>query len=77
MNANLNAPNNTAPNVNISSFVSAPMNTITNVAKNIANNAKNVANNAKNVFNNTMPSDITEPIAESLNETLKIFEPDL
>ena len=52
MNSNLKAPNNTAPQVNISSFVAAPMNAITNVTKNIANNAKNVANNAKNAATN-------------------------
>ena len=79
MNANIKAPNNTAPQLNISSFVAAPMNTIANVANNVANNAKNVAknvannvaNNAKNIFNNTMPLDITEPISESINATLE------
>lgn len=64
MNANLKAPNNTAPQVNIGSFVAAPMNTIKNAAN-------NMVNNAKNVFNNTMPADITEPIAESVNATLE------
>jgi len=86
MNSNLKAPNNTAPQVNISSFVAAPMNAITNATKNIANNAKNaatnVANNAKNaatnaannvanVFNNTFPADITEPIGDSVSGALE------
>jgi hypothetical protein len=64
MNANLKAPNNTAPQVNIGSFVAAPMNTIKNATN-------NMVNNAKNIFNNTMPADITEPIAESVNATLE------
>jgi hypothetical protein len=64
MNANLKAPNNTAPQVNISSFVAAPINTMRNAANNIANNAKNV-------FNNVLPNEISEPIAESMNAAVE------
>jgi hypothetical protein len=64
MNANLKAPNNTAPQVNFGSFVAAPMNTIKNATN-------NMVNNAKNIFNNTMPADIIEPIADSVNATLE------
>jgi hypothetical protein len=63
MNANLRAPNNTAPQMNIGSFVSAPINAMKNVAN-------NMANTAKNVFNNTVPTDIAEPIKESVNGAL-------
>lgn len=63
MNANLKAPNNTAPQVNIGSFISAPLNAM----KNIANNATNTA---KNVFNNITPVDIAEPINDSVNATI-------
>lgn len=62
--ANLKAPNNTAPQMNFGSFVSAPVNAIKNAAN-------NVANTTKNVFNNTMPADITEPINNAINATIE------
>lgn len=55
MNANLKAANNTAPQMNIGSFISAPMYSMKNAANNIAN---------------TLPADITEPISNSINETI-------
>ncbi len=64
MNVNLKAPNNTAPQMNVGSFMSAPMN-------NIKNTASNMANSVKNTFNNVMPSDITEPVSDSINATLE------
>jgi hypothetical protein len=65
MNANMKAPNNTAPPLNIGSFIAAPVNAM----KNVANNA---ATSVKNVFNNVGPAaaNITEPIAESINATI-------
>lgn len=63
MNANLKAPNNTAPQVNFGSFIAAPIN-------NMKNTATNVANSFKNAFNNVAPADISEPINNSLNATL-------
>jgi hypothetical protein len=62
--ANLKAPNNTAPQMNLGSFVSAPVNAIKNAAN-------NVVNNTKNVFNNVIPNDITEPIANSVNAAIE------
>lgn len=65
MNANnLKAPNNTAPQINFGSFVSAPVNAV----KNAANNA---ANSMKNAFNNIAPVDISEPINNSINATME------
>jgi hypothetical protein len=64
MNANLKVPNNTAPQVNNGSFMSAPVN-------NIKNAANNVANSFKNAFNNIAPADISEPINNSVNATLQ------
>lgn len=64
MNANMKAPNNTAPQMNIGSFMSAPIN-------NMKNTANNVANSFKNVFNNVVPSDISEPINNTLNATIE------
>lgn len=64
MNANLKAPNNTAPQVNNGSFMAAPIN-------NIKNAANNVANSFKNAFNNVMPADISEPINDSVNATIE------
>jgi hypothetical protein len=63
MNANLKAPNNTAPQMNISSFVSAPVNAVKNAAN-------NVANSMRNMMNNVTPNDITEPIMESVNAAI-------
>lgn len=63
MNANMKAPNNTAPQ-NTSSFVEAPINSIKNAAT-------NAANTFKTTFNNIMPKDISEPINESVNATLE------
>ena len=65
MNANnLKAPNNTAPQMNFGSFVSAPVNAM-------KNGANNVANSMKNAFNNVAPADISEPINNSVNATLE------
>jgi hypothetical protein len=64
MNANLKAPNNTAPQVNNGSFMAAPIN-------NIKNAANNVANSFKNAFNNVAPADISQPINDSVNATLE------
>jgi len=60
---NLKTPNNTAPQMNVGSFISAPINNI----KNVANNA---ANTVKNALNNITPSDITESINESVQATI-------
>jgi len=69
MNANnQKAPNNTAPPLNIGSFISAPMNAITNAANNAANK---VSNTVKNVFNNVTPTEIAEPITESVNAAIE------
>jgi hypothetical protein len=62
MNANLKAPNNTAPQMNYSSFISAPVNAVKNAAN-------NVSNTVKNAFNNVAPADIAEPINNSFNAT--------
>ena len=64
MNANLKAPNNTAPAVNLGSFVSAPVNAVKNTAN-------NVFNSAKNAFNNVAPADISEPINDTVNATME------
>jgi hypothetical protein len=64
MNANLKAPNNTAPEMNVGSFVSAPINAMKNVAN-------NMVNTTKNIFNNAVPADIAEPISDSVNATLE------
>jgi hypothetical protein len=64
MNANLKAPNNTAPQMNVGSFIAAPINNVKNVAS-------NVANSFKNAFNNVAPADISEPIANSVNATIE------
>jgi hypothetical protein len=64
MNTNLKVPNNTAPQVNNGSFMTAPVN-------NIKNAAYNVANSFKNAFNNIAPADISEPINNSVNATLQ------
>jgi hypothetical protein len=64
MNTNLKVPNNTAPQVNNGSFMTAPVN-------NIKNAANNVANSFKNAFNNIAPADISEPINNSVNATLQ------
>jgi hypothetical protein len=66
MNANMKALNNTAPPLNIGSFVTAPVNAMKNAAN-------NVATSVKNVFNNVGPAaaSITDPIAESINATIQ------
>ncbi len=64
MNANMKSPNNTAPQMNIGSFISAPINNM----KNAANSA---ANSIKNAFNNVASADISEPINNSVNATLE------
>jgi hypothetical protein len=64
MNNNLKAPNNTAPQLNIGSFMAAPIN-------NMKNTANNVANSFKNVFNNITPNGISEPITDSINATIQ------
>lgn len=64
MNANLKAPNNTAPALNLGSFVSAPVNAVKNTAN-------NVFNSAKNAFNNVAPADISEPINDAVNATME------
>lgn len=60
MNANLKALNNTAPQMNFGSFVSAPVNAVKNTAN-------SVTNSVKNAFNNMTPEDISGPINESIN----------
>jgi hypothetical protein len=81
-NNNLKAPNNTALPANIGSFITAPVNTMTNMANNMtnmANNFKNKANNVvtnaansfKNTFNNIAPSEIAEPIKNTFNATIE------
>jgi hypothetical protein len=67
MNANLKAPNNTAP-MNIGSFISAPLNNIKNTVTNAANN---ISNNMANVFKNVAPNDVVEPITNSVNATIE------
>lgn len=64
MNANMKSLNNTAPPVNISSFISAPIN-------NIKNTANNIGNSIKNTFNNVVSTDISEPINNSFNATIQ------
>jgi hypothetical protein len=64
MNTNLKAPNNTAPALNLGSFVSAPVNAVKNTAN-------NMANSVKNAFNNVAPADISEPINDTVNATLE------
>ncbi len=64
---------------NLTSFVAAPVNTVTNVAKNTANSIKNtttnmantVVNSIKNTLNNSSIKDLTEPINESLEATVE------
>jgi hypothetical protein len=56
MNANMKASNNTAPQMNVGSFVAAPINAMKNAANNVANSAKNI-----------VPAEIAEPIVESVN----------
>jgi hypothetical protein len=68
MNANLKAPNNTAPQMNFGSFIAAPIN-------NIKNTANTMANSMKNVFNNIAPADIVEPINESVRATINNSTP--
>jgi hypothetical protein len=69
MNANnTKAPNNTAPQMNFGSFISAPIN-------NIKNTANNVANSMKNVFNTVTPTDIAEPINDSVQATINNSTP--
>lgn len=65
---NLKAPNNTAPQMNMGSFIAAPIN-------NIKNAANNMANSVKNVFNNVTPSDIAEPINDSYQATINNSTP--
>lgn len=64
MNANLKSPNNTATQMDIGSFMSAPIN-------NMKNSVNNVANSFKNTFNNVAPADISEPITNSFNATIQ------
>lgn len=64
MNTNFKAQNNTAPQLNVGSFIAAPFNNAKNVAT-------NVATSFKNVFNNYAPNNITEPLSNVVNETLK------
>jgi hypothetical protein len=64
---------------NLTSFVAAPVDTVTNAAKNTANTIKNtttnmansVVNSIKNTFNNSSLQDITEPINESIQGTIE------
>ena len=60
MNANLKALNNTAPQMNFGSFVSAPVNAVKNTAN-------SVTNSVKNAFNNISTDDISGPINESIS----------
>ena len=62
MNTNMKASNNTAPKMNIGSFVAAPINAI-------KNNTTQAFNSIKNAVTNVIPSDITEPISESIENT--------
>jgi hypothetical protein len=62
MNTNMKIPNNTAPKMNLGSFVAAPINAI-------KNNTTRAFNSIKTVANNVLPSDITEPISESFDNT--------
>jgi hypothetical protein len=59
MNSNLKSPNNTAPKMNISSFVAAPINNMANMANSVANSIKNAS------------ADITEPINDSINAMME------
>jgi hypothetical protein len=68
MNANLKAPNNTAPQMNFGSFIAAPIN-------NMKNTANNMANSVKNVFNNVTPADIAEPINDSVQAAINNSTP--
>jgi hypothetical protein len=68
MNANLKASNNTAPQLNVGSFMAAPIN-------NIKNAANNVTNSVKNVFNNITPTEIAEPINDAFQETINNSTP--
>lgn len=67
MNANLKAANNTAPAMDISSFIEAPVNAIKNAANGIVNTANNTM---KNVLN-AAPADIAGPIQDSINQTVE------
>lgn len=68
MTDNLKASNNTAPQMNIGSFIDAPIDNIKNATTNAVNS---VTNSVKNTFNNITPTDIAEPINNSINATMK------
>jgi hypothetical protein len=72
MNTNMKTTvsNNTAPKINIGSFVAAPINSIKNNTVKTLNSIKNAVSNA---VSNTIPSDISEPISESINNTESSF----
>ncbi len=67
MNTNLKASNIVKNNV--SSFVTAPVENIKNVAMNTATSLKNTAMNVKNSVSNVL-NDITKPINESINSAM-------
>jgi hypothetical protein len=60
---------------NLTSFVAAPVNTVTNAANTIKNATTNMANSVvnsiKNTYNNNSLQDITEPINESIQGTIE------
>ena len=60
---------------NLTSFVAAPVNTVTNAANTIKNTTTNMANSVvnsiKNTYNNNSLQDITEPINESIQGTIE------
>lgn len=58
--------NNTAPKMNMGSFVAAPINSI-------KNNTVKTLNSIKNAVSNVIPSDISEPIIESIDSTETSF----
>jgi len=67
MNANLKAANNTAPAMNVSSFIEAPVNAMKNTVSNITNTVNNTMKNAMNVA----PAEIVGPIQDSISETVE------
>jgi len=56
---NLKAPNNTATNTGISSFINAPIKSIQNATMSVANSVKNA-----------LPTNMAESINDSINETV-------
>jgi hypothetical protein len=71
MNTNQKAANIVKNNV--SSFVTAPVENIKNVAMNTATSLKNTAMNVKNSVSNVF-NDITKPINESINSAIETNE---